>query len=214
MRGAAPAAVVITWEDLDPLAPGFWSQALEDLARLEAGLPPGVLLVSLLPGPVAEQSWGLVHPQRVVGWAAVPPLGQAVELAAGPVTSPAALARARSWFERAGLAAHPVADGPGGVAARVVAMLIQEAAAAEADGIAEGEAVDRAMRLGTGYPRGLLEWGTLWGWRRVLALMEGLWRHYREERYRPLPALRRRALGESRWTESAAGGEPGESRRP
>ncbi len=70
------------------------------------------------------------------------------------------------------------------------------------------------MRLGTGYPRGLLEWGTLWGWRRVLALMEGLWRHYREERYRPLPALRRRALGEPRWTESAAGGEPGESRRP
>ncbi|QIA28337.1 3-hydroxyacyl-CoA dehydrogenase [Thermaerobacter sp. PB12/4term] len=208
--GPLPAAVVITWEDLDPLAPGFWSQALEDLARLEAGLPPGVLLlVSLLPGPVAEQAWVLVHPQRVVGWAAAPPLGQAVELAAGPTTSPAALARARSWFERAGLAAHPVADGPGGVAARMVAMLIQEAAAAEADGIAEGEAIDRAMRLGTGYPRGLLEWGALWGWRRVLALVEGLWRHYREERYRPLPALRRRALRESKRPGGRASRAPG-----
>ena len=190
-----PAAVVVSWEDLDPLAPGAWARALDGLKGLERRLSPAVpLLVSLLPGTVAEQARGLAHPERVVGWAAVPPLGDGVELAAAPATAPAALAAARRWLERAGLQVRPVGDAPGGVAARVVAMLVQEAAAAEADGIAGGEAIDRAMRLGTGYPRGPLEWGEAWGWSRVLAVMEGLWRHYREERYRPAPALRRRVL--------------------
>ncbi|ADU52211.1 3-hydroxyacyl-CoA dehydrogenase NAD-binding protein [Thermaerobacter marianensis DSM 12885] len=191
---ASPAAVVVTWEELDPLEPGAWFQALDDLARLERRLEADVaLLVSLLPGTVAEQARGLARPQRLVGWAAVPPLGEAVELAAGPVTEGAALDAARRWLEAARLAVHPVGDAPGGVVARLVAMLAQEAAVAAADGIATGDAIDRAMRLGTGYPRGPLEWGALWGWRRVLAVLEGLWRHYREERYRPAPAVRRRA---------------------
>ena len=189
-----PAAVAVTWEELDPLDPGHWSAALSRLGRLARALPAEVpILVSILPGSAAEQARAVANPQRLVGWAAVPPLGSAVELAGGPATAEATRQAARRWLGAAGLQVFAVGDAPAGVAARVVAMLAQEAAVAEAEGIAAGPAVDRAMRLGTGYPRGPLEWGALWGWRRVLSVLEGLWRHYREERYRPAPAVRRRA---------------------
>ncbi|TAD90132.1 MAG: hypothetical protein EAY75_04675 [Bacteroidetes bacterium] len=51
-----------------------------------------------------------------------------------------------------------VQDVPGLVGPRVVAMLANEACHALADGVATEADIDRAMRLGTNYPWGPLEW--------------------------------------------------------
>jgi 3-hydroxybutyryl-CoA dehydrogenase len=45
------------------------------------------------------------------------------------------------------------------------------------------------MELGLNHPRGPLAWGDLVGVDAVLSIVLGLWEEYREERYRPAPAL-------------------------
>jgi len=45
--------------------------------------------------------------------------------------------------------------------------------------------------LGLNHPRGPLAWGDELGLDHVLAILEALCDEYREERYRPAPALRR-----------------------
>ena len=47
------------------------------------------------------------------------------------------------------------------------------------------------MVLGLSYPRGPLEWADEIGLDTVLAVLDALCAEYREERYRPAPALRR-----------------------
>ena len=49
------------------------------------------------------------------------------------------------------------------------------------------------MKLGLSHPRGPLEWADAIGIDHVLGVLEALCREYREERYRPAPALRRLA---------------------
>ena len=45
------------------------------------------------------------------------------------------------------------------------------------------------MVLGLNHPRGPLEWGDAAGPGQLLAILAGLGDEYREERYRPAPAL-------------------------
>ncbi|MEN9571406.1 MAG: hypothetical protein RL172_2637 [Bacteroidota bacterium] len=52
----------------------------------------------------------------------------------------------------------PVADEPGLVAARSIAMIINEAYYALQDGVSSKTDIDTAMKLGTNYPYGPFEW--------------------------------------------------------
>ncbi|HEY8393341.1 MAG TPA: 3-hydroxyacyl-CoA dehydrogenase NAD-binding domain-containing protein [Thermaerobacter sp.] len=190
---AGTEAVVVTWEGRDPLAPGEWEERPRLLAALERRMPPGaLLLVAIQAQSCGEQARALERPGRVAGFAAVPPLGHRIELAAGPRSDPACLARAERLFRAAGLECERVLDAPGGVVPRVLAMLINEAVLALDEGVAAAAAIDRAMELGTNYPRGPLAWARMWGLGETLAVLVGLAREYGEDRYRPAPGLLRR----------------------
>ena len=52
---------------------------------------------------------------------------------------------------------------------------------------------DAAMKLGVNYPAGPFEWLARWSAREIIALLDALDVHYRGERYRASPWLRRRA---------------------
>lgn len=91
-----------------------------------------------------------------------------------------------------------IADYPGLLVWRTLAMLINEALDAVQKGVASPEDIDTAMRLGVNYPHGPLAWGESLGWQRVLRLLENLQQHYGEERYRPGSLLRQKALVEKR----------------
>jgi 3-hydroxybutyryl-CoA dehydrogenase len=93
-----------------------------------------------------------------------------------------------------GLAPEAAQDGRAGIAARMLATLINEAVFAADDGVAAPEGIDEAMRLGANHPKGPFEWLAVLGPDLALNIMEGLWGWYLEERYRPAPGLRRRAL--------------------
>lgn len=77
------------------------------------------------------------------------------------------------------------------VSTRILAMLINEAVSALADGVADARTIDTAMRLGTNYPRGPLQWAADLGLPRVLSVLSELHEEYGEDRYRPHPLLRR-----------------------
>lgn len=100
------------------------------------------------------------------------------------------LANVRQLFARE---VEVVADGIGLVSARVLAMVINEAAFAMMEGVASPADIDTAMKLGTNYPDGPLAWCDRIGPDVVLAILEALWQEYREERYRPCVLLRQLA---------------------
>ena len=99
--------------------------------------------------------------------------------------------QAAAWLAALGFAPLRVADTPGLVVARSVAMLINEAADAVQQGVCTPEAADAAMKLGVNYPAGPFEWLAQWRAAEVIALLDALDAHYRGERYRVGPWLRR-----------------------
>ena len=62
------------------------------------------------------------------------------------------------------------------------------------------------MVLGLSHPRGPLAWADQIGLDHVLAVLEALCDEYREERYRPAPALRRLVRGRARSGARGGGG--------
>ncbi|MCG0240077.1 MAG: 3-hydroxyacyl-CoA dehydrogenase family protein, partial [Firmicutes bacterium] len=77
------------------------------------------------------------------------------------------------------------------IAARIVACLVNEALFAMMEGVASPGAIDRAMELGTGFPRGPLAWADRLGPAFVLGVLTALQTDTGEERYRPALLLRR-----------------------
>jgi 3-hydroxybutyryl-CoA dehydrogenase len=123
------------------------------------------------------------------GFHALVPLGELVELTAMPTTAPVALERAERFFAGLGRRTEHVGDAPGLVLGRIVAQLVNEAAFALGEGVGSAADIDAGMVLGLNHPRGPLEWGDAIGPAEVLAILLGLGEEYREERYRPAPAL-------------------------
>jgi 3-hydroxybutyryl-CoA dehydrogenase len=79
----------------------------------------------------------------------------------------------------------------GGVLERIVCQVINECAFALDEGVGSAQDIDTGMVLGLNYPRGPLAWADEIGLDHVLAVLDGLWEEYREERYRAAPLLRR-----------------------
>ncbi len=122
--------------------------------------------------------------------------GNTVVLASASTNPDLATDKAVYYFQQQGKNVLRIADYPGLLVWRTVAMLANEALDAVQKGVASADDIDTAMRLGVNYPRGPLGWGESLGWGRVLRLLENLQQHYGEERYRPSALLRQKALME------------------
>ncbi len=121
------------------------------------------------------------------------PPGTALAFAVAGAASHAWRKQAPAWLAALGFAPLPVADAPGLVVARTIAMLINEAADAVQQGVCTPDGADAAMKLGVNYPAGPFEWLARWDARGVIGLLDALDAHYRGERYRASPWLSRRA---------------------
>jgi 3-hydroxybutyryl-CoA dehydrogenase len=130
------------------------------------------------------------------GFHALAPLDAArlVELTRGPHTSTLAERTVERFFATLGKHVEWVGDAPGLVLGRIVCQIVNEAAFALGEGVGSAADIDAGMVLGMNHPRGPLEWADLAGLDHVLGVLEGLCEHYREERYRPAPELRRLVL--------------------
>jgi 3-hydroxybutyryl-CoA dehydrogenase len=85
---------------------------------------------------------------------------------------------------------QPAQLGEEQIAARILATIVNEAASAVADGVATPAAIDTAMRLGTNYPSGPLEWGERIGLAHVVHTLDALHALVPDGRYRVIPLLR------------------------
>jgi 3-hydroxybutyryl-CoA dehydrogenase len=128
-----------------------------------------------------------------VGFHVMAPLERAglVELTRTESSSPLAAARAERFFAALGKHVAWVGDAPGLVLGRIVCQIVNESAFALGEGIGEARDIDLGMVLGLSHPHGPFEWADAIGLDHVLGLLEALCGEYREERYRPAPALRR-----------------------
>jgi 3-hydroxybutyryl-CoA dehydrogenase len=119
--------------------------------------------------------------------------GTALAYALAPHASAAWQTQAPAWLAALGFTPLPMADAPGLVVARTLAMLINEAADAVQQGVCTAAGADAAMKLGVNYPAGPFEWLQGWSVPGVMAVLESLDHHYRGERYRVSPWLRQRS---------------------
>jgi 3-hydroxybutyryl-CoA dehydrogenase len=128
-----------------------------------------------------------------VGFHVLPPLTEAglVELTRSESSSPVAAARAERFFRALGKHVAWVDDAPGLVLGRIVCQVINESAFALGEGVGSARDIDTGMVLGLSHPRGPFEWADAIGLDHVLGLLNALCDEYREDRYRPAPALRR-----------------------
>lgn len=71
------------------------------------------------------------------------------------------------------------------IVCRILAAIFNEAGLALDDGVATADDIDTAMKLGTNYPRGPIEWSSSVGHERVRALLCGLDDSVEDGRFRP-----------------------------
>lgn len=156
-------------------------------------LPPDVpMLVQTADVTVSEVSSWMKHPRRIVGFDGLFfAAGIAATLTANPTLSDDIRQQVEEFVQSLGRRAVWVKDSPGMLLPRIVSQLVNEAAFAVVEGIAESDVIDKAMRLGVNYPQGPLEWGKQIGYGRVLAVIDHLWAEYHEERYRACILLRK-----------------------
>jgi 3-hydroxybutyryl-CoA dehydrogenase len=185
------------WEVADPadaagLAAPFLILDLSDGEGAEAPLQGGPQAICCAAGSLAA----LDPAGGAIGFHALPPLRDAtlVELTRGPDSAGSAAQAAEHFFATVGKHVTWVGDAPGLVLGRIVCQVINEAAFALGEGVGSAEDIDAGMVHGLAYPRGILSWADAIGLDHVLAVLDGLYDEYREERYRAAPALRRLAL--------------------
>ena len=118
--------------------------------------------------------------------------GAALAWAPSASSSAAWAEQAAQCLQALGFDACQVADVPGLIVARTVAMLINEASDAVHQGVCTAQGADDAMQLGVNYPAGPFQWLAQWGAPGVVTLLDHLDAHYRGERYRVSPGLRSR----------------------
>jgi len=144
-----------------------------DAAAPGVHLPGGGLLRVTEGGPA--RSWTVEAPPGVVllDWAHDPATCTRVALMPSRSCAPDVLEAAVGLCQSAGVAVSVIGDVAGGIVARTVSMLVNEAVDLVARGEASASDVDVAMLLGAAYPSGPLEWGDrVESWRVASVLAE------------------------------------------
>jgi 3-hydroxybutyryl-CoA dehydrogenase len=165
------------------------------LAALGKGCDPRAVVGLYAPRrSVSELAAVYPYPERVVGLDFLEgglAAGRLVQVAPGLRTEPGATELLETELAALGVVVERVEDYGGLVLRRVLFMVINEAAWTLMEGVASRDDIDAAMKLGTGYPRGPLEWADAIGLDRVYEGLRGLHEEYGDDRYRPCPLLRK-----------------------
>lgn len=142
--------------------------------------------------PVSEQAAACKYPNRLIGIGAYNTFTNAkrIEIAPSKITDEDILKNAEKFLADAGISYSIVPDRAGMIFPRIVSMIINEAAQVYSEQVATKEDIDTAMKLGTNYPSGPLEWADRLGVALVYEILTALQRDFGEDRYRPHPVLK------------------------
>ena len=112
------------------------------------------------------------------------------------MTDKANLVKLREICSELGTSYEVVEDLPGMVTPRIVCMIINEAYCTIEDNTATADNIDIAMKLGTNYPQGPIEWSKRIGLKNVVDVLDAVYKHSGNERYRICELLREEARRE------------------
>jgi 3-hydroxybutyryl-CoA dehydrogenase len=110
--------------------------------------------------PVYEQSAISKYPHRIIGTGIYNTFSNAklLEIAPSKITGSKILENAESFLKEINLNYAKVPDRAGLVFPRILSMIINEAVQVYSENTATRDDIDTAMKLGTNYPFGPLEW--------------------------------------------------------
>ncbi len=172
----------------------------KNLVQLDQTIPSHVpLLSSSVTVTVTEQATWVKNASRLIGIGAFPTLlqGSLIEFAPSHLTDISTRTAAEELTLLLGKSAAFVEDSVGLVMPRILSMLVNEACFAMMEDVAEAKDIDTAMKLGTNYPHGPVEWAERVGAKHVHAVVSALYKHFGEDRYRCAPLLHKAALRNS-----------------
>ena len=197
-----PEEVLIRVEPVDDLAPAdlLVEAVVEDAAvkqdifrRADSALPPEAVLASNTSSiPIASLAGVTGRPDRVIGMHFFNPVPvmALVEVVRTPATSDETVAAVVDLARELGKTPAEANDFPGFVSNRILMPLVNEAAYALADGVAEAEAIDTIAKLGFNHPMGPLALADLIGLDTCVSIMEVLRDGLGDAKYEPCPLLR------------------------
>ena len=119
------------------------------------------------------------------------PAMKLVEVICGLDTSDETKATIKELCETLGKTAVEVEEAPGFVVNRLLIPMINEGIGVYAEGIADVQGIDTAMKLGANHPMGPLELADLIGLDICLAIMDVLASEFNDSKYRAQPLLRK-----------------------
>lgn len=166
----------------------------EILEQMEKLAPPTAILSTNTSSlPIAELASVVADPGRVIGihFFNPAPVMKLVEIAVGLDTRQETVDAVIEFVKRLNKEAVTVKDLPGFVTTRVGMMLVSEAIFAYQEGVAQKEALDKAMKLGYNLPMGPLALADLVGLDVVLHVLDALFENYKDSRYRAPILLRK-----------------------
>ena len=163
--------------------------------------PPALIISSSVTTSISRQAGWMRHPSRLVGLGALPTLlRQPLAEIAFPIDADnGTIAKTREFFVHIGKEVSVIQDRAGMVMPRILCALINEAFFAVMQGIASAADVDVAMKLGTNYPSGPIEWANRIGLEQVQAVLHAIRDETGEERYRTAPLLEQMAARRPWW---------------
>lgn len=167
---------------------------------LDAACSPATLFASNTSSiPLTRIAAWTQRPAQVIGMHFMNPVPQMplVEIVRAPHTSDSCWQQSVELAQRLGKTPITVHDAPGFVANRILMPMINEAVFALYEGVADATAIDSIMQLGMRHPLGPLALADLIGLDTCLAIMDVLYREFRDSKYRACPLLARKvAAGE------------------
>ena len=197
LPAARPARVWIS-----PAQPA-WHQALNELVqrlggRLDDGARPADDALCILT-PLGTDATTLclaagLDARRSIAIDCLFGLERHRTLMSTPLTTPEMRAAAHGLFGADGVPVSLIHDSAGLIAQRIVACIVNIGCEIAQQRIALPADIDRAVKLGLGYPQGPLSLGDSLGADKMLAILSAMQDFYGDPRYRPSPWLKRRAL--------------------
>ncbi len=155
-----------------------------------------VLITSSLCITALEQSINSKYPGRFIGAGIYPGFSNAkgIELTKTNFTSQESYEKARKLFENIDKEVYDVSDRVGMISMRIISIIIKEAYLVLHEGTSNEKDIDIAMKLGTNYPYGPIEWSRKLGLELVYNILKSMSEEFGDDRYRITPLLKEKYL--------------------
>ncbi|HLD94318.1 MAG TPA: 3-hydroxyacyl-CoA dehydrogenase NAD-binding domain-containing protein [Anaerolineales bacterium] len=166
---------------------------------------------------ISEMKDWVNHPQRLIGFDGLFFGTGSIVTLVNPTIPAEKFLEIEDMFMKLGRQPIYINDGPALVLPRIICQIINEAIFLRQDELgllanrintyevskysdfaSATDEIDIAMRLGTNYPKGPMEWAVSIGYRKVLGVLDHLYNEFREDRYRASSLLREWARQEAR----------------